>query len=68
MYITDCVKGIRMFTDSEDFFEPLNLGSSELVSINQLVTMAEEIAGIKLDRTYKLDARGACAGGTRTTR
>jgi nucleoside-diphosphate-sugar epimerase len=56
MYITDCVKGIRMFTDSENFFEPLNLGSSELVSINQLVSIAEQIGGIKLNRTYKLDA------------
>lgn len=56
MYITDCTKGIRMFTDSENFFEPLNLGSSELVSINQLVSIAEEIAGIKLNRSYKLDA------------
>src|SRR5438552_2420074 len=45
MYITDCTRGIRMFTDSDHWFNPLNLGSSELVSINQLVSMAEEIAG-----------------------
>jgi nucleoside-diphosphate-sugar epimerase len=56
MYITDCTKGIRMFTDADKWFEPLNLGSSELVSINQLVSIAEEIAGVKLERTYKLDA------------
>jgi len=56
MYITDCIQGIRMFTDSENFFEPLNLGSSELVSINQLVSIAEEIGGIELKRSYKLDA------------
>jgi nucleoside-diphosphate-sugar epimerase len=56
MYITDCTKGIRMFTDADKWFEPLNLGSSELVSINQLVSIAEEIAGVKLERSYKLDA------------
>ena len=36
--------------------EPINLGSSEMVSINQLVDIVEEIAGIKLERRYKLDA------------
>src|SRR5262249_32465820 len=53
--IDDCVKGIRMITNS-DFIEPINLGSAELVSINQLVSIAEEIAGIRLNRSYKLDA------------
>ncbi|MBY0262836.1 MAG: NAD-dependent epimerase/dehydratase family protein, partial [Phycisphaerales bacterium] len=62
MYITDCVKGIQMITDSKDFFEPINLGSSELVSINQLVGIAEEIAGVKLKRSYKLDAPKGVAG------
>jgi nucleoside-diphosphate-sugar epimerase len=36
--------------------EPINLGSSELVTINQLVDIVEEIAGIKLKRTYDLKA------------
>ena len=36
--------------------EPINLGSDELVSINQLVDIVEDIAGVKLERTYKLDA------------
>ena len=36
--------------------EPINLGSSELVSINQLVDIVEEIAGVRLRRRYKLDA------------
>jgi nucleoside-diphosphate-sugar epimerase len=36
--------------------EPINLGSSELVSINRLVDIVEEIAGVKLARRYKLDA------------
>ena len=55
MYITDCVHGTQMLTHS-DFIEPINIGSAEMVSINQLVDMAEEIAGIHLQRRYKLDA------------
>lgn len=54
-YIDDCVHGTRMLMAS-DFVEPINLGSSELVSINQLVDIVEEIAGVKLKRRYKLDA------------
>jgi GDP-D-mannose 3',5'-epimerase len=55
MYIDDCLKGIRMINDSE-IKEPINLGSSELVSINRLVDIVEEIAGIRLRRTYNLGA------------
>ncbi|HAB17526.1 MAG TPA: NAD-dependent dehydratase [Verrucomicrobiales bacterium] len=55
MYIDDCLKGTQMLTAS-DFTEPLNIGSSELVSINQLADIVESIAGIKLKRHYKLDA------------
>ena len=55
MYIDDCVKGSRMIMES-DIHEPINLGSSELVSINQLVDIAEEIAGVKLKRNYNLSA------------
>ncbi len=54
-YIDDCVKGTRMIMDGT-FAEPINLGSSELVSINQLVDLAEDIAGIKLERRYNLSA------------
>ena len=39
-----------------DFAEPINIGSAELVTINELVDIVEEIAGIKLKRTYNLDA------------
>jgi GDP-D-mannose 3',5'-epimerase len=53
MYITDCVKGSRTLMES-DFSEPLNVGSSELVSINRLVDIVEEIAGVKLKRSYNL--------------
>jgi nucleoside-diphosphate-sugar epimerase len=55
MYIDDCVKGTQMIMES-DIAEPINLGSSELVSINQLVDIAEEVAGIKVKRTYNLTA------------
>ncbi len=55
MYIDDCVKGSRLIMES-DIHEPLNLGSSELVTINQLVDIAESFAGIKLKRTYNLSA------------
>jgi nucleoside-diphosphate-sugar epimerase len=55
MYITDCLKGTQMLLNS-DFVEPINIGSSEMVSINQLVDLAEDIAGIKLKRQYNLGA------------
>jgi nucleoside-diphosphate-sugar epimerase len=55
MYIDDCVKGTQLIAGST-ILEPINLGSSELVSINQLVDIVEEIAGIRLRRTYRLDA------------
>jgi GDP-D-mannose 3', 5'-epimerase len=55
MYIDDCTKGTQMIAES-DVREPLNLGSNELVTINQLVDIVEEIAGVRLKRNYKLDA------------
>ena len=55
MYIDDCLHGTQMVTNS-DFLEPINIGSSEMVSINQLVDIVEDIAGLKLQRSYKLDA------------
>jgi nucleoside-diphosphate-sugar epimerase len=55
MYIDDCTKGTCMIAES-DIREPLNLGSNELVTINQLVDIVEEIAGVKLKRTYNLSA------------
>jgi GDP-D-mannose 3',5'-epimerase len=54
-WIDDCVKGTQMIANS-DFVEPINLGSSELVTINQLVDIVEEIAGVKLKRRYDLAA------------
>jgi nucleoside-diphosphate-sugar epimerase len=55
MYIDDCIKGVNLIMDSE-ILQPINLGSSEAVTINRLVDLAEEIAGIKLKRTYDLSA------------
>ncbi|MBI3878616.1 MAG: NAD-dependent epimerase/dehydratase family protein [Verrucomicrobia bacterium] len=55
MYIDDCLKGTQTLTHSS-FVEPINIGSSELVSINRLVDLAEDIAGIKLKRNYNLGA------------
>src|SRR3984893_14100429 len=55
MWIDDCVKGTQMIV-AGDYAEPLNLGSSELVTINQLVDLVEEIAGVKLKRRYNLKA------------
>src|SRR5580658_4670242 len=55
MYIDDGVKGIELITTSQ-ILEPINLGSTEAVSINQLVDIVEGIAGIKLKRTYNLNA------------
>jgi nucleoside-diphosphate-sugar epimerase len=55
MYIDDCVKGSLMIAEGPRI-DPINLGSSELVTINQLVDIVEDIAGISLERQYKLDA------------
>jgi nucleoside-diphosphate-sugar epimerase len=55
MYIDDCLHGVLAILES-DIREPINLGSSELVTVNQLVDIVEEIAGIKLKRTYDLSA------------
>ena len=54
-YIDDCIEGIQKIMNS-DVHEPLNLGSSEMVSINQLVDIVEDIAGIKLERRYDVAA------------
>jgi len=55
MYADDCIKGMDLIMHSE-VLEPINLGSTEAVSINQLVDIVEGIAGIKLKRKYNLSA------------
>lgn len=55
MYVDDCVRGSQEILNG-DFAEPVNLGSAELVTINQLADIVEDIAGVKARRDYKLDA------------
>tara|TARA_B100001778_G_scaffold329863_1_gene331487 strand:+ start:629 stop:1633 length:1005 start_codon:yes stop_codon:yes gene_type:complete len=55
MYIDDCIEGTLKIMKS-DIKEPINLGSSELVTINQLVSKIENIAKIDLNRQYNLEA------------
>jgi GDP-D-mannose 3',5'-epimerase len=54
-YIDDCLEGTLRLMAS-DVREPINVGSDQLVTIDQLVDIVEDIAGVKLERRYKLDA------------
>ena len=55
LYIDDCIEGtLRLF--ESNYSEPVNIGSDEQVSINQMIEIIEIISGIKkLDRVYQLD-------------
>lgn len=54
-YVDDTVTGVlKLFASS--FSSPINIGSSELISINKLVSLLEDISGIKVKRTYDLKA------------
>ncbi len=68
MYVDDCVEGTLRLTDSA-VTEPLNVGSEEVVTINQLVDIVERIAGIRVHRRYDLAApmgvRGRNSDNTR---
>jgi GDP-D-mannose 3',5'-epimerase len=55
MFIDDCVDGTMRISES-DFVDPLNLGSDQLVTINQMVDIVEDIAEIKVKRIYNLNA------------
>jgi nucleoside-diphosphate-sugar epimerase len=55
MFVDDCIYGSRMLMDS-DVTEPINIGSAQLVTINELVSIVENIAGVQLERNYNLDA------------
>lgn len=48
LYIDECLEGVRRLMDSETFFGPVNIGSEEMVTINQLAEMVMDIAGVKL--------------------
>ncbi len=63
MYIDDCVQGIDQIMHCDDLVAtPINLGSSEIVSINELVGKVEKIAGVELARRYDLTAPRGVAG------
>jgi nucleoside-diphosphate-sugar epimerase len=63
MYIDDCVKGIDLIMHCDELVAtPINLGSSELVSIDELVSRVEQIAGVKLKRQYDAGAPRGVAG------
>ena len=63
MYIDDCTEGIDRITHCDRLIAtPINLGSSELLSINELASLAEEIGGVKLRRGYNPDAPRGVAG------
>jgi nucleoside-diphosphate-sugar epimerase len=63
MYIHDCVRGIDMIMHCDDLVAtPINLGSKDLISINDLVSLAEQIGGITLKRRYDLNAPTGVAG------
>jgi nucleoside-diphosphate-sugar epimerase len=55
-YIDDCIHGTEAIMASDTITIPINLGSSEKVTINQLVDIVEEIAGVSLKRRYNLGA------------
>lgn len=61
MYVDDVVEGINRIMNSE-WFDPINLGRHDLISINQLVDLIEEIAGVKLTRVYNLNAPRGVVG------
>jgi nucleoside-diphosphate-sugar epimerase len=54
-YVDDCVAGTQIVM-AGDTAEPLNLGSDEMVTIDELVDVVEEIAGVQLQRRYLRDA------------
>ena len=54
LYIDDCVDAVLKLFHS-DFSNPINIGSDEKVSINELIGIVEDISGIKIDKDYQLD-------------
>jgi nucleoside-diphosphate-sugar epimerase len=63
MYIDDCVFGIDQIMHCNELIAtPINLGTSEMISINELASLAEKIGGVKLKRKYILDAPKGVAG------
>jgi len=54
LFIDDCVDAVLKLFES-DINEPINIGSEEQVSINQMIDMVEDIANYKVERNYLLD-------------
>ena len=62
MYIDDCLEGIDKIVHCNELIAtPINLGTSELITINELVTIIEQIGGVKLKRVYDLDLDAAAS-------
>ena len=55
LYVDECIEATRRLMDS-DFMGPVNIGSEEMVSINQLVEIAAKVSGKVVRKKYKLDA------------
>ena len=55
LYIDECIEATRRMMDS-DFIGPVNIGSEEMVTINQLVETAAKVSGKVVQKVYKLDA------------
>lgn len=53
LYIDDCIDAVRLLMKS-DFKEPINIGSEEMVSINQLADLAIEFSGKQITKQYDL--------------
>ena len=69
MYIDDCIEGTMRIMQKEDLREPLNLGCDHLVTINQLVSIVERIAGVSAEATLPAQMHlRACGVATATTR
>jgi len=63
MYIDDCLEGIDMIMHCDELIStPINLGTSHMISINDLVSLAEKVGGTNLKRKYDPDAPKGVAG------
>jgi len=64
LYIDECLTGIRLLMNADKSFEPINIGSEEMVSINKLARMIMTIAGKDLKIKHvdgPLGVRGRCS-------
>lgn len=52
LYIDECLEAVKRFMSQEAFLGPVNIGSEEMVTINQLVDIAAEIAGKRIQKNH----------------